>query len=131
MADIWEPPAAPKTNMQRVSEKKPLGTTLVTILVGFAALINGFFLALVGNFIPVFNIAMLYMFVGVSNFLLGVLEIYVGISIWNWKYSMRGLGVVSNIGIIVLNIFVFAIGIIGVALCIGSIIALVMLDTDR
>ena len=47
MADIWEPPTAPKMDMQRVSEKKPLGTTLVTIFAGFGGAMNGFFLAII------------------------------------------------------------------------------------
>ena len=116
--------------MQRVSEKKPLGTTLVTIFAGFGGAMNGFFLAIIVSFSPVIGVAPIYMFVGALNAVLGVVVIYVGISIWNLKFETRKIGMIVNVVLLVVNLFFFVIGIVGYVLCIGSLITLYLLDYE-
>ena len=130
MADIYEPKPPPRVIKQPHSKNKPLFTTLVTMIVGIAAVIVGLVFLSLGNLAPDFSFSLFLKLVGGGNALLGMLDIYVGFKIWNWKYSVRNLGVIVNIGLIALNLVFFIIGIVGFVLIIISVIALITLDTS-
>ncbi len=130
MADIYEPEPTPRAMYQHQSEKKPLFATLVTMIVGIGALGGGLIYVLIGNITLFYDYSMYLLFIGSGNSILGLIDIYVGLKIWNWNYDVRYLGVIANIGLLILNIVSFVIGIITFVLVIISIIALMMLDTS-
>ena len=126
MAEIQEPPSS-SVNYQS-SGSLFMGTAIVTILAGLWSAFNGFSVFLVGNYVPVFRIAMGVMMIGIGMILLGVFDLYVGWNVYRRKTNSKGFGIISNTGIIILNVFfIFAIGLLGLALCAISIIGLAML----
>jgi len=131
MADIYEPEPTSSFGTRSDSVKRPLFATLVTAIVGFAALAVGLVFLALYNFALSLGATMFMLFVGFANTLLGVLDIYVAYNIWNLKYDSRYFGVVANVGLIILNLFSFNIGIVGVGLVIVSLFALLLLDTSQ
>jgi len=130
MADIYEPAPTPRSMVQSPSEKKPLFTTLVTMIVGFAAVTIGLIFVGLSSFLPYVGFLTFFMLIGYGNALLGLVDIYVGFRIWNWNYGVRYLGIVANIGLIVLNFLFLIIGILGLVLILVSILTLLLLDTS-
>ena len=67
MAEIQEPPSS-SVNYQS-SGSLFMGTAIVTILAGLWSAFNGFSVFLVGNYVPVFRIAMGVMMIGIGMIL--------------------------------------------------------------
>ncbi|NHI90698.1 MAG: hypothetical protein EAX87_14350 [Candidatus Thorarchaeota archaeon] len=130
MADIHTPPLAPTPRYRQTYASRPTGAAIVTGIAGAWAIFNGYAVFMVGNYIPIFDIAMFIMMMGGLNMLLGFLEIFAGYRIYNFKRSAKGLGIVANIVLIVINLIIFAIGLIGMALCVISLIALGMANPN-
>jgi len=128
MAEIHEP--KPSVSYQS-SGSRPIAAAIVTFIAGLWSAFNGYLVFLVGNYTAVFRIAMGIMMIGIGMILLGIFDIYVAVSVYNYKVNSKGFGIISNIGIILLNvIFVLFIGLIGLALCVISIILLAMLKNN-
>lgn len=83
MVDIYEPPLTPRIQRRQALEQKPLFTTLLTVIVGLSAVLIGFVMFDLGNYVLNFSIAMFMLFIGAGNVILGLVDIYVAISIWN------------------------------------------------
>jgi hypothetical protein len=130
MADIYTPPLAPTTRYQQTYGGRPAAAAVVTGIAGAWVIFNGYAIFMVGNYIPYFDIAMLVMGMGGLNMLLGLVEIYAGYSIYNFKPSAKTIGIVANIVLIVINLIIFAIGLIGMALCVISLFALGMANPN-
>ena len=131
MADIYEPEPTPSHDMQSDIEKKPFFTILLTALVGFAALVVGWLFLVVSNLSPSFSVAAFLLFIGLANTSLGLLDIYVAYSLWNMKYETKYFGMIANVGLVVLNLFSFNIGFVGIVLVIASLIMLLLLDPSQ
>jgi len=130
MADIYEPEPTPRGTSQYESEKKPLFATLVTMIVGIGALGAGLFYILIGNITLFFVNSTYLILIGSGNSILGLIDIYVGLKIWNSNYDVRYLGIFANVGLLVLNILSFVTGIIAFILIFISLFALMTLDTS-
>jgi len=128
MAEIYD--SGPSEKYQS-SGSRNIGTAIVTFLAGLWSVINGFFVFLIGNYNPIFSIAMGIMMIGIGMILLGIFDIIVGLNVLSRKNNSRGLGIISNIGIIILNVFfILAVGLLGLALCVISIIGLALLENN-
>ena len=135
MADIWEPKPTPTPWMEteQVPKKKHIGTTLVTILAGFGGIAVGFVIWLfhgILSFYSPYTNTMYLTLIGAINSVLGFLTIIVGIAIWNHKYELKNLGIITNAGMIVLSLFFF-IGIMGLIMCICSFFVLLLFDPEK
>ena len=129
MADIQTPRPNSVPYTQSSFGDRPTAAAIVTSIAGIWAAYNGFILFIVGNYIPDFSFAMMVMGMGIGNIILGLLNIVVGYGVYNNKSIWKGIGILSNIIIIVLNIIIMGIGLMGFALCIISIILLLMYHT--
>lgn len=126
MAEISDPTPDPGPYQQPMYGGRPTAAAIVTAITGIWAGYNGFILLIIGNYIPDFSLAMMFMGIGSANIILGLVNIFAGYGVYNFKSSGKALGIVANIIIIVLNIILMAIGLVGIALCIISIILLGM-----
>ncbi|TET09409.1 MAG: hypothetical protein E3J86_08295 [Candidatus Thorarchaeota archaeon] len=126
MAEISTPPSAPSPYTQSSYGNRPTGAAIITVIVGLWTAFNGYILFLVGNYTPIFSIAMLIMGMGIGNILMGLVCLFAAYSVYSMKSSGKGLGIGANIIIIIMNIIIMGIGLLGIGLCIVSIIALAM-----
>ncbi|MHA2081749.1 MAG: hypothetical protein ACW99H_11455 [Candidatus Thorarchaeota archaeon] len=126
MAEISTPPAAPRTSYKPSYGNRPTGAAIITVIAGIWAAINGYFLFMVGNYTPIFNIAMMFMGLGAGNIAMGLVCMFAAYLAYSMKSSGKGLGILANIIILVMNIIVMGIGLVGMGLCIVSIIVLAM-----
>lgn len=126
MAEIPESEASSGPYHQPTPANRPTGAAIVTAVAGFWAMFNGFFVFLIAIYAPGSSLAMFIMAMGVANMLLGLVGFYAGYSVYNLESRGKGLGIVVDIILIVANLILLAIGFLGLALCIISIIALVM-----
>ncbi len=126
MAEIATPPSAPRPAYQQSYGSRPTGAAIITVIAGIWAAFNGFILVVVGNYYPFFSTAMIYMGLGVGNIVMGLLCFVAAYLAYTLKSSGKALGILANVIIIVMNIIVMAVGLLGMGLCIVSIIALAM-----
>ena len=124
MAEISTPPSAPSPTYQPSYGSRPTGAAIITVIAGIWAAFNGVVLFIVGNYYPYFSTAMTYMGLGVGNIVMGLLCFIAAYLAYSMKPSGKALGILANIIIIVMNIIVMAVGLLGMGLCIVSIIAL-------
>ena len=126
MAEIHEPSPTSGPFHQATPSSRPTAAAIVTALAGIWAIVNGFAVFMIGTYVHIFSIAMLYMGMGAANVVLGLVGLYAGYSVYNLKSSGKSLGIAVNVILIVANIIVLAVGLLGLALCIVSIILLAM-----
>jgi len=126
MAEIQTPRQDSSSYTRSPFGDRPTAAAIVTAIAGIWTAYNGFILFIVGNYIPEFSFAMMVMGIGISNVILGFLNIIAGYSVYNLKASGKVLGILANIIIIVLNIIIMGIGLMGFVLCFISIILLLI-----
>jgi hypothetical protein len=125
MAEISTPPPAIRPTYQRTYGNRPTGAAIITAIAGLWAMFNGYFVFMIGNYTPIFGYAMIIMGTGALDMVLGLVLLFAGYSAYNMKSSAKGLGIGVNIVMIIINImFIMGIGLLGLALCVISIIAL-------
>ena len=126
MAEIPTIPSAPGSAYQSSNGSRPIGAAIITALAGIWTAFNGVLLFLVGNYTPFFSVAMIFMGLGIGNIVMGLVCFFAAYSAYSMKSSGKAVGIVANIVILAMNMIVMVIGLLGMGLCIVSIIALAM-----
>jgi hypothetical protein len=127
MAEISSPPPVTRPTYQRTYSSRPTGAAIITAIAGIWAIINGYSVFMIGNYIPSFSFAMMVMASGGLDMFLGFILIFAGYGAYKMNSGGKPVGIGANIVIIIINLmFIMGIGLLGLALCIISIVALAM-----